>query len=282
MNSYQIDLEKILDWLPEGLAKVKDPSLKSGIMGIFQNILEQESYRFETPPNLIKNWVITISPKSTNYPACLAIWIMMTSAENHHKLLTYHKSKFEQNDLDLSQEVSFDDILNSYVRENLKNFGFQFGWDGPEMSQLFDNLDAFIDRSEIDSLVKMDFHFPEEIIERFIAELGKCVDPDDRVWLKPLFELKGPKQRVRFNLKSNQLSDLYRRLVKNGIIDRDTYSDRKIAQRIADTCKVKDHRKMPGYQYVVPNVSHLSNVLEGKKDKLPKIYDRILLDLLPE
>jgi len=70
----------------------------------------------------------------------------------------------------------------------------------------------------VDSLVKMDFHFPEELKERFLAALANFIDPDDRVWLKPLFEPKELKQRVRFNLKSNQPGDLFRRLVKIGIL----------------------------------------------------------------
>ncbi len=277
MNEYQIDLEKILDWLQKQLEKVKKPEGAEGLMGVFRRILIKEATRFEPQPNQEKR-IFTITHKSTNYPACLAIWIMMTNPEEHQKLLAYHKDKFEQNDL--ISKASFDTLLNSYVRENLKQLFWQLGWKKGKREQLLDSFDAFAGQTDFIRTFKLEFNFEKFSKEKFISALKPYVPSEDRAFLNAFFSPEVPKQRVRFNLKGNQLGDLFRRMVLNGIIDRERYSDSKIARRISDTCKVKGIRKEPWHLYKVPEVGYLRKVLGG--EKTPAASERVLIKLIPD
>jgi len=277
MNSYQIDLEKILDWLQKRLAKVKKPELADGLLDAFNKILVMEAGRFEAQPNQEKR-ILTISPKSINYPACLAIWILMAKPEEHQKILAYHKSKFEQNDL--MQNASFDILLNSYVREDLKELVRQLGWTKKEKGLLLDNFDSFTGQTDITNVIKLEFNFEKFLKEKFISALKPYVHSEDGAFLNSIFSPEGSKQRVRFNLKGNQLGDLFRRMVLNNIIDGERYSNSKIARRISDTCKVKGIRKEPWHLYKVAELGYLRKVLGG--EKTPADSDRVLIKLIPD
>lgn len=156
---------------------------------------------------------------------------------------------------------------------------WQFSFSKRKADQILDNFEAFTGQADFTKTFKIEFNFGKISKEKFISQLKSFVNPDDRAFLNALFSPEGPKQWVRFNLKANQLADLFRRMVLNNIIDGERYSDSKIALRISETCKVKGIRKEPWHLYKVAEVGYLRKVLGG--EKIPT-SGRILIKLIPE